>query len=121
MLVARFRGTDEAAHYVGITPIDDATTELRSCVIVRRPPGDDGDVPDGAALKRVEHQHRQGERDIPIWDHQTYQPHPPFSRAEAQVYSAFRRWTRQFYPERFRAPDDEPVDEWAEPVSPTRP
>jgi 3-ketosteroid 9alpha-monooxygenase subunit A len=121
MLVARFWGTDDAAHYVGITPIDAETTELRSCVIVRRKPGDDGDVPDGVALKRVEHQHRQGERDIPIWDNQTYQPHPPFSLAEAKVYGAFRRWSRQFYPEAIRTPDDEPVDEWAEPISPGLP
>ena len=117
MLVARFRGTDESAHYVGITPIDDETTELRSCVIVRRADGDRGEVPDGAALKRVAHQHKQGERDIPIWDNQTYQPHPPFSVAEAKVYGAFRRWSRQFYPAAVQPPVPDAVDEWAEPVT----
>lgn len=117
MLVARFRGTDDAAHYVGITPIDEETTELRSAVVVRRAAGDDGDIPDGAALLRVEHQHKQGERDIPIWDNQTYQPHPPFAREEARVYSAFRRWSRQFYPDRVQPPATDRADEWAEPVT----
>ena len=42
-------------------------------------------------------------------------PRTGVSLAPTKVYSAFRKWTRQFYPEALRPPDDEPVDEWAEP------
>jgi hypothetical protein len=35
------------------------------------------------------------------------------------VYGAFRRWTRQFYPEPVQPPVEERIDEWAEPVGQT--
>lgn len=81
---------------VGITPVDETTSDLFGSVMVRKI---DGAATVNPTVKAViDVQLASPEEDFPIWSHMRYVEHPPLVGEEAKPYLALREWTRQFYP-----------------------
>lgn len=81
-----------------VTPVDDATCDVRFSVWIGRRPGDDRDHSESAdrlARGVIE----QFEADIAIWSHQKYASPAALSRGEYPGFTALRRWAEQFYPD----------------------
>ena len=81
-----------------VTPVDDATCDVRFTVWIGRRPGDDREHSESAdrhARGVVE----QLEADIVIWSHQKYASPAALSRGEYPGFTALRRWAEQFYPD----------------------
>ena len=95
--VARFAGTDDAAHVQSQTPIDQHTSDLRVTVFVPKDSPDSVE-PSEKARKRMEFQWRQVDNDLVIWENMKYIERAPLAREEAKPYAAFRKWAEQFYP-----------------------
>jgi 3-ketosteroid 9alpha-monooxygenase subunit A len=97
---ARFVDQDSSVHGVAVTPIDAEHCDLFSTVACRASDFDPvTGEPGEMALKRFSFEVRQTERDLVIWEHQRYEPKAPFSPFEARPMRAFRKWSRQFYPD----------------------
>jgi 3-ketosteroid 9alpha-monooxygenase subunit A len=82
-----------------ITPVDDATADVRFMVYIGRIPGKD---PARARAKAEEFGReviRQFEQDIDIWRHQRYSDPAGLATAEYQGFTALRKWAKQFYPD----------------------
>src|SRR5579884_2451361 len=62
--IARFTGTDDAAHVQSTIPVDEEHCDIRVTVFVPRDRSGDEDRPDGAAMKRLAFQFRQLENDL---------------------------------------------------------
>jgi hypothetical protein len=97
---ARFVDQDDSVHGVAITPIDHEHCDLFGTVACKASDFDEvTGEPGEMALKRFKFEIRQTERDLVIWENQQYIQRAPFSPFEARQMNAFRRWSRQFYPD----------------------
>ncbi|WP_280510116.1 Rieske 2Fe-2S domain-containing protein [Nocardia farcinica] len=81
-----------------VTPVDDATCDVRFTVWIGCPPGKDRDNPSDTALMFGQAVIDQFLADIHIWSHQRYSDPPALARAEYAGFKALRTWARQFYP-----------------------
>jgi hypothetical protein len=97
--MVRFHEQDEALQVQGFTPVDHEHCDLRTTMFIKVPAEEriDG-APKPETLARAQHIIHQVEKDLKIWEHMRYVERAPFSVSEARHYSAFRRWTEQFYP-----------------------
>ncbi|MGV9669731.1 Rieske 2Fe-2S domain-containing protein [Gordonia sp. NPDC003504] len=89
-----------------VTPVDDATCDVRFTVWIGRKPGEEdaGDMTDyGRAMADLVIE--QFAADVEIWSHQRYSDPPALSRREFRGFTALREWARQFYPD-----DGVPID-----------
>lgn len=89
---------DRSVHIMAQTPVELDSCDLRATVLVNREPDDTGVVPTGKAERRVRYGMREVERDLPIWQHMVFIDPPSLAPEEGQIYTAFRRWAKQFYP-----------------------
>lgn len=84
-----------------VTPVDDATSDVRFTVYIGRPKGEVRN-PERAAAKAAEFGDeviRQFRQDIHIWSHQRYSDPPALASGELEGFTAIRQWARQFYPD----------------------
>ena len=81
-----------------ITPVDEATCDVRFTVYIGRPAGDS---PKSEARAREFGQVviDQFQADIDIWSHQRYRETPALAPSEHKSFTEFRTWAAQFYPE----------------------
>jgi phenylpropionate dioxygenase-like ring-hydroxylating dioxygenase large terminal subunit len=76
------------------TPVGDETSEMFQTVWLERMDGDDV----GAQLAdRMHYACHQLPRDIEIWEHQCYEPHPAWGASEVRPFKAIRTWAQSFY------------------------
>lgn len=108
--LVRYEGVDGAVIIHTSAPIDHESSVMHTAMLVRKTERffADGGLTDHAK-KRISHHFLQVERDIPIWDNMSYVENPPFAGVEAPTYAIFRRWTKQFYPERSQTQKPRPL------------
>jgi len=86
-----------------ITPVDDATSDVRFMVYIGRPPGGSaGRDPERARVRAEQFAAeviRQFRQDIHIWSHQRYSDPPALAGSELVGFTAIRTWAQQFYPD----------------------
>lgn len=82
-----------------VTPVDDATSDVRFTVWIGRKPGDDRPEMTGYAKTMAGFVIEQFAADIHIWSHQLYTDPPGTSRKEHEGFKALRQWAAQFYPD----------------------
>ncbi|MCX2934417.1 Rieske 2Fe-2S domain-containing protein [Mycobacterium sp. CVI_P3] len=97
--LGRFADTDGSVHVQTQTPVDHEFCDLRMTVLIPKEPGHP-DTPSGSALSRLQHQLKQIDHDLRVWEHMHYIARPPFPPEEAKSYSAFREWAAHFYPQK---------------------
>ncbi|WP_051267542.1 Rieske 2Fe-2S domain-containing protein [Nakamurella lactea] len=97
--LARFHIDDFiTAQMTATTPIDREHSQIFCTMAVSREPGSKlDDPPTGRAEMMLRFQDAQIRRDFAIWENQKYIEHPPYAGGEEIYYSAFRRWSKQFY------------------------
>ncbi len=67
-------------------------------VLVEQDPEAKGtELPEGRALRRVEEQRKQTQRDVPIWENLRYVAAPPYARGEGKLMVEIKRWAKRFY------------------------
>ena len=87
-----------------VTPVDDATSDVRFSVWIGRRPGDESpELPAGAKFL-ADAVIEQFTADIRIWAHQRYSDPPALTHGEYDGFSQLRRWAKQFYPAATTAP-----------------
>jgi len=99
---ATLSGLRDFGFVVGMTPIDEAQTEIRLSAAVRRKTGDTSDTPDKFAAAIIAGQIAEilGNRpggDRMIWEHMQYKVNPLLVPEEVQGTLALRRWLDKFY------------------------
>ncbi|MEV0768805.1 Rieske 2Fe-2S domain-containing protein [Nocardia salmonicida] len=82
-----------------VTPVDDATCDVRFTVWVGREPGDDSPAISTYGKTMATYIIEQFAADIHIWAHQRYSDPPALSRKEFDGFTALRAWAAQFYPD----------------------
>lgn len=82
-----------------ITPVDDATSDVRFMVYIGRTPDADSARAEARADEFGREVIRQFEQDIHIWSHQRYSDPPALATAEYEGFTAIRKWAKQFYPD----------------------
>lgn len=87
-----------------VTPVDDATSDVRFMVYIGRTPGKSVDPKHQArheakAAEFGDEVIRQFAQDIHIWSHQRYSDPPALSTSEYEGFTAIRKWAMQFYPD----------------------
>ncbi len=86
-----------------ITPVDEATSDVRFMVYIGRTSGES--AARDPARARVKAQEfgaeviRQFRQDIGIWAHQRYSDPPALASSELAGFTAIRNWAKQFYPD----------------------
>ncbi|CAN5421217.1 Rieske 2Fe-2S domain-containing protein [soil metagenome] len=81
-----------------VTPVDDATCDIRFTVWIGRKPGDDREHSESAD-RHARGVIEQFENDVAIWSHQKYASPAALSRGEYPGFTALRKWAEQFYPD----------------------
>jgi 3-ketosteroid 9alpha-monooxygenase subunit A len=81
------------------TPIDHDHSDLFITVLTVQDPNEEGDRPKGRALRRVQEQIKQADRDMPIWSNMKYLEKAAYTKPEGMHVKAVRDWCRRFYPE----------------------
>ncbi|MCG5432167.1 Rieske 2Fe-2S domain-containing protein [Mycobacterium sp. MYCO198283] len=81
-----------------VTPVDEATSDVRFMVYIGRTPGRDDVRAERKARQFGDEVIRQFTQDIHIWSHQRYSDPPALATAEYEGFTAIRRWAEQFYP-----------------------
>lgn len=82
-----------------ITPVDDATSDVRFMVYIGRPSGDDSPKAEAKAKIFGQNVIDQFVADVHIWSHQRYSDPPALANAEYEGFTTLRKWAMQFYPE----------------------
>ncbi|MET9202358.1 Rieske 2Fe-2S domain-containing protein [Gordonia sp. NPDC003585] len=82
-----------------VTPVDDATCDVRFTVWIGRKPGDDSPEMSRYGKTMADLVIEQFDRDVEIWSHQRYSDPPALSRRELKGFKALREWAVQFYPD----------------------
>ena len=82
-----------------ITPVDDASSDVRFMVYIGRSSGGDPARAQARATDFGREVIRQFEQDIHIWSHQRYSDPPALATAEYEGFTAIRQWAKQFYPD----------------------
>ncbi len=82
-----------------ITPVDEATSDVRFMVYIGRTPGKDTEKARVRADEFGIEVIRQFRQDIHIWSHQRYSDPPALAGSELAGFTAIRQWAKQFYPE----------------------
>ncbi|MUM15809.1 Rieske 2Fe-2S domain-containing protein [Mycobacterium sp. CBMA271] len=80
-----------------VTPVDDATADVRFMVYIGR--GQDASTAKVFAQAVID----QFLADVHIWQHQRYSDPPTLVRAEYEGFMKLRQWATQFYPEEVTA------------------
>ena len=83
---------------LAVTPVDDATCDVRFSVWTRRRPDLTEEESLAAARKEARAVIEQVEADLVIWTHQRYADPAALSRGEYPGFTALRKWAEQFYP-----------------------
>ncbi|MBD0323395.1 MAG: Rieske 2Fe-2S domain-containing protein [Aldersonia sp.] len=86
-----------------VTPVDDATCDVRFSVWIGRSADEPRDEPPAKAQRLARGVIEQFEADIHIWSHQRYSDPPALSRAEYDGFTKLRTWATQFYPDNHHA------------------
>ncbi|MEV0358648.1 Rieske 2Fe-2S domain-containing protein [Nocardia sp. NPDC050697] len=81
-----------------VTPVDDATSDVRFTVWIGRKPGDDRAELGRYGKTMADYVIEQFAADVHIWAHQRYSDPPALSRKEYSGFTALRAWAQQFYP-----------------------
>jgi len=84
------------------TTVDDQYVDYYFQQTSKREPGASGDEPAGSALDMLKLQQEVIQQDFFAWEHMKNLPAPAFSPEEVELYTGFRSWARQFYPEEGR-------------------
>lgn len=84
---------------LSVTPVDDATCDVRFSVWTRRRPDLDEEKSLELARKEARGVIEQVEADLVIWSHQKYADPAALSRGEYPGFTALRSWAEQFYPD----------------------
>ena len=87
-------GVDGTKSLLGITPVDDTTSEVRLSVWVPTLRADASPLDARLRDRWVGQQRSQVEADLSIWAHQTYVEQPPLVAGEAVSMRAYRTWAR---------------------------
>ena len=95
LAIARF-DIDGSIHVQSTTPIDHERCDSRATVLLASADVVDGGPSEGA-IKRFEHECKQFERDLPIWENQRFSHPAPFQGEERERFLALRNWSTQFY------------------------
>jgi 3-ketosteroid 9alpha-monooxygenase subunit A len=82
-----------------ITPVDDATSDVRFMVYIGRRPGDGSPKAEARAQAFGRDVIDQFLADVHIWSHQRYSDPPALTVDENEGFTALRKWATQFYPE----------------------
>lgn len=82
-----------------VTPVDDATSDVRFTVYIGRTPGKDSPRAEARARDFGAEVIRQFRQDIHIWSHQRYSDPPALASGELKGFTAIRQWAKQFYPD----------------------
>jgi len=82
-----------------VTPVDDATCDVRFSVWIGREDGVDPDRVARRAQRAGDEVIRQFAQDVEIWSHQKYASPAALSRGEYAGFTALRGWAEQFYPD----------------------
>lgn len=91
-------GSDASYLITNQTPVDDDHLDMFMTVLVAQDPeSSNTEMPEGRALRRVDQQRKETDRDMPIWNHLTYVARPAYTRSEGKVMVEFRRWAQRFY------------------------
>jgi 3-ketosteroid 9alpha-monooxygenase subunit A len=96
---AKFWGPDNMRTIVGVTPVDDETSDIRSTVWLDRLDGDESPHQPASLERRQRMANNQFLADLNIWEHQKYSDPPALATAEGKGFRMIRRWAMQFYPE----------------------
>jgi hypothetical protein len=81
-----------------ITPVDDATSDVRFMVYIGRT-GHDSSKAEASARAFARDVIDQFVADVHIWSHQRYSDPPALTADENEGFSTLRKWATQFYPE----------------------
>ena len=92
-------GIDRIRLQVSVTPVDDATSDIRSILWLERLPGDTAARVPESLHKRIRIGNNQFLADVNIWEHQRYTEPPGLATAEAKGFRTVRRWATRFYPD----------------------
>ncbi|KAA2261215.1 Rieske 2Fe-2S domain-containing protein [Solihabitans fulvus] len=95
---SRSWGTGTMRSMIGVTPVDENTSDIRSTTWLERLPGDRGDAIPAELTRRVRIANNQFLADVNIWAHQRYTEPPGLATEEARGFRQVRRWARRFYP-----------------------
>ena len=99
-------GGDDSYLITNMTPIDKHHLDMFMTVMVLQDPeSTNREMPEGRALRRVEQQRKQTQRDVPIWENLVYNARVPYTRAEGKYMVDIKRWASRFY-----EPDKTPHD-----------
>ncbi|EHB58775.1 Rieske (2Fe-2S) iron-sulfur domain protein [Mycolicibacterium rhodesiae JS60] len=97
LLWNRMGGVDDVISLLGVTPIDEKTSDVRVSVWVPTVRRNGEPMPDRVRSAWIRQQHSQVEADLLIWGNQTYIERPPFLKIEAEPMRAFRSWSDEWY------------------------
>jgi 3-ketosteroid 9alpha-monooxygenase subunit A len=97
LLWNRTGGVDDVISMLGVTPIDESTSDVRLSVWVPTVRHNGELMPERISKLWVHQQHSQVESDPLIWANQTYIDRPPFLKFEAAPMRAFRSWSAKWY------------------------
>jgi 3-ketosteroid 9alpha-monooxygenase subunit A len=98
LTLARLTGFRDTVNLTAVTPADGEHSDVLLSVAVQRLSGDGDEMPSVVDSIRNAQLVTAFQQDIPIWEHQQYNLHPPFPKEEAAHFVALRRWSEQFYP-----------------------
>lgn len=98
--ITKSHGMVDNRTMLAVTPVDDATCDVRFSVWIGNDPDNGGEPDAEAAAKAARFVIEQVEADLVIWSHQKYADPAALSRGEYPGFTALRRWAQQFYPEK---------------------
>ena len=98
--------SDRLRLQVGVTPVDEHTSDIWSTVWLERLPGDNGAELPAPLDGRIRIANNQFLADVNIWEHQRYTDPPGLATSETRSFTTLRKWATRFYPAAPDAPAD---------------
>ena len=98
LAITRSHGMVDNRVALTVTPVDDATCDLRVSVWIARDPDLDEEHSARRAARSARAVIEQVEADLVIWTHQRYADPAALARGEHAGFTALRAWAQQFYP-----------------------
>lgn len=106
LAITRSHGMLDNRTATAVTPVDDATCDVRFSVWIGRDPELSEEDSRRAAEKSARYVIEQFQADIVIWSHQRYADPAALARGEYAGFTALRRWAQQFCPDADRLPEE---------------
>jgi 3-ketosteroid 9alpha-monooxygenase subunit A len=92
LLLTAIEGMGGLAQSANVIPVDEHCSDFQFSVFVPT------SFPSERVGAAVELQFKLAREDFPIWEHLSYQAHPPLVPEEVGPYRAVRKWAKQFFP-----------------------